>query len=258
MTVQTITSRDNPLVKQVCALADSRRAREEAGAFVCEGPVMLAEALRSGAHILRVFCLPELLPDLPSLTCPVHPVSVPVLKKISDVPSPQGMVFLCALPPPPPLSGTRLLALDELRDPGNLGTILRTADAFGADGVALLGDCADPFSPKVVRATMGSLFRIPLWHCDMETLKRAIHVPLYAAVLDSNSQPVAALSLSRACIVVGNEAHGISPAVRALCDGAVNIPIRGAESLNAAVAAAIFLYEMSRGRTAMSVGTNEA
>jgi len=246
MLAQTITSRDNPLVKQVSALQSSRRAREEAGAFVCEGPTMLSEALRSGASVLRIFCLPELLPTLPPLSCPVYSVTAAVLQKMSDVSSPQGIVFLCALPEQTPLSGAQLLALDELRDPGNLGTILRTADAFGANGVVLLGDCVDPFSPKVVRATMGSLFRVPLWRCDIETLKKQARVPLYAAVLDSGSRPLSQLSLSRACVIIGNEAHGVSETVRAFCDGAVNIPIRGAESLNAAVAAAIFLYEMAR------------
>lgn len=246
MLAQAITSRDNTLVKQAAALLGGRRAREEAGAFVCEGPVMLQEALRSGTDILRVFCLSELLDTLPELSCPVHPVSPAVLKKLSDVSSPQGIVFLCALPQESPMKGSCFLALDELRDPGNLGTVLRTADAFGADGVVLLGDCVDPFSPKVVRATMGSLFRVPLWHCDAQTLKQRADVPLYAAVLDAESRPVSEISLSRVCVVIGNEAHGVSPEVRALCDGAVNIPIRGAESLNAAVAAAIFLYEMGR------------
>lgn len=246
MLAQAITSRENQLVKQAASLLGGRRAREEAGAFVCEGPVMLSEARRSGARILRVFCLEELVSSLPELSCPVHPVNDSVMKKLSDVSSPQGIVFLCALPEERPLSGTRFLALDELRDPGNLGTILRTADAFGADGILLLGDCADPYSPKVARATMGSLFRVPLYRCGMEEFRRQVHVPCYTAVLDADSRPVSEVSLSRACVVIGNEAHGVSSAVRAQCDGAVNIPIRGAESLNAAVAAAIFLYEMAR------------
>lgn len=246
MQAQTITSRDNPLVKQVSALQGSRREREKTGAFVCEGPTMLSEALRSNVSVQRVFCLPELLSSLPPLSCPVHSVTAAVLQKMSDVPSPQGIVFICSLPEETPLSGTQLLALDELRDPGNLGTILRTADAFGTSGVALLGDCADPYSPKVVRATMGSLFRVPLWRCDIQTLKKRAGVPLYAAVLDGSSRPISQLSLSRACVIIGNEAHGVSEMVRTFCDGSVNIPIRGAESLNAAVAAAIFLYEMAR------------
>ena len=245
MEAQTITSRDNGLVKDAAALLASPAARRAAGAFLCEGPVLLGEALRSGARVLRAFCLPELLPGLPPLSCPVHPVSLPVLKKLSDVPSPQGLAFVCALPEQQDLAPGPLLALDEVRDPGNLGTILRTADAFGA-GVLLLGDCADPYAPKVVRATMGSLFRTPLRRCGPEELRTLAAGPVLAAVLDGDSRPIGEVSLKNACVVIGNEAHGVSAAVRRACDGAVSIPIRGAESLNAAVAAAIFLYEMAR------------
>jgi len=247
MTALRLTSRDNPLVREAAGLLSSPAARREAGAFLCEGPVLLAEALRSGARVRRVFCREALLPALPPLDCPVHPVSEPVLKKLSDVPAPQGLVFVCALPEPRDFPPGPLLALDEVRDPGNLGTIIRTADAFGAAGVALLGDCADPFAPKVVRATMGSLFRVPLRRCTAGEL-RARPGPLLAAVLDGDSRPIGGVPLRDACVVIGNEAHGVSPAVRACCGGAVNIPIRGAESLNAAVAASIFLYEMARQR----------
>ena len=246
----TITSRDNPQVKSVCALSVSGKKRRETGLFVCEGFTLLDEALRSGLAPRQVFCLEGQEGRLPPLECPVTAVSGPVLQKLSDVPAPQGVVFTLPLPKAPEaLSGTRFLALDELRDPGNLGTVLRTADAFGLDGVILLGDCADPYSPKAVRSAMGSLFRVVLHHMDPQELGQAmkrLDLPLYAAALDTDSRPVTQTELHRACVVVGNEAHGVSAAVKRLCRGSVIIPNQNAESLNAGVAAGILMWEMSR------------
>lgn len=246
MIAEAITSRDNPLVRRTAALLTDASARREARAFIAEGPVMLGEALRSGVEILRVFARRELLPELPALECPVHPVSEPVLSKLSGVPAPQGVVFVCAMPRDAALTRGAVLALDELRDPGNMGTILRTAEAFGVRNVALLGRCVDPYAPKVVRAAMGSLFRVRPVSCTMAEVRAACPGPVLAAVLDGDSRPIGECSLRDACVVIGNEAHGVSPEVRAACDGGVHIPICGAESLNAAMAAGIFLYEMAR------------
>lgn len=246
----TITSRDNPQIKAVCALSASGKRRREEELFVCEGFTLLDEALRSGLAPRQVFCVQGQEKRLPPLVCPVALVTGQVLQKLSDVPAPQGVVFTLPIPKEPEtLCGTRFLALDDLRDPGNLGTILRTADAFGLDGVILLGDCADPYSPKVVRAAMGSLFRAKLFHRSPQTLREAMErldLPLYAAALDADSRPVTGLDLHRACVVVGNEAHGVSAAVKDLCRGSVIIPIQSAESLNAGVAAGILMWEMSR------------
>ena len=246
----TITSRDNPQVKSVCALSASGKKRREAGLFVCEGFTLLDEALRSGRMPRQVFCLQGQENRLPPLDCPVIPVTEPVLQKLSDVPAPQGVVFTLPIPEVSGIvGGTRFLALDELRDPGNLGTVLRTADAFGIDGVILLGDCADPYSPKVVRSAMGSLFRVRLFRLSAQQLRetmKKLDLPLYAAALDEGSRSVTGVDLHRSCVVVGNEAHGVSAAVKNLCRGSVIIPIQSAESLNAGVAAGIIMWEMSR------------
>lgn len=245
-----ITSRDNPQVKEICGLLASGKKRREAGEYVCEGFTLLEEALRSGLAPQRVFCLEGMEDRLPRLECPVITVNRSVLEKLSDVPAPQGVVFTLPLPRTDALPrGSRFLALDELRDPGNLGTILRTADAFGLDGVVLLGDCADPFAPKTVRSAMGSLFRARFCRRTGETLAeemRSRGIPLYAAALGRDSRPVTGLDLHRACVVVGNEAHGVSQKVLELCDGSIIIPIQSAESLNAAVAAGILMWEMRR------------
>ena len=247
----TITSRDNPQIKQVRALLSGSRARREAGLFVCEGFTPLGEALRRGCTPRAIFCLEGEEHRLPPLTCPTCLVTRPVLEKLSDVPAPQGVVFTLPLPPLEEAlpEGERFLALDQLRDPGNVGTVLRTADAFGLDGVILLGDCADPFSPKVVRSAMGSLFRARLCRMSGEALRAQLAgrgIPLCAAALGEDSIPVTGVDLHRACVVVGNEAHGVSPEVLALCDKRIIIPIQSAESLNAGVAAGILMWEMRR------------
>lgn len=246
----TITSRENPQIKQICGLMSAAKKRRKEGLFVCEGFTLLEEALRRGLQPSAVYCLDSEAHRLPKLSCPCALVNRSVLEKISDVPAPQGVVFTLPLPQPESrLSGSRFLALDSLRDPGNMGTILRTADAFGLDGVILLGDCVDVYSPKVVRAAMGSLFSTRLYAMTAQQLKEQLdgmEIPLYAATLADDSRPVTQLDLKRSCVIIGNEAHGVSPETVACCTGSVIVPIQSAESLNAGVAAGILMWEMRR------------
>lgn len=250
--VKTITSRENPTIKQVAKLVASRAQRKKENLFVCEGFVLLEEALRSGLAIQQVFCLEDRLERLPQgLSCDVFAVPAGVLQRISDVEQPQGVVFTCTVPTGvAAVCGSRFLALDNLRDPGNLGTILRTAEAFGLDGVILLGDCVDLWSPKTLRAAMGSAFRVPVYRMESAAALQAqlapLDVPMYAAALHRDSRSITQVSLQRACVVIGNEAHGVSDETLAACDGSLIIPIHTAESLNAAVAASVFAWEMSR------------
>lgn len=250
--VKTITSRENPTIKQVAKLVSSRAQRKKENTFVCEGFVLLEEALRSGLDIRQVFCLEDRLDRLPQdLSCDVFAVPSGVLQRISDVEQPQGVVFTCAVPGrTAALCGSRFLALDNLRDPGNLGTILRTAEAFGLDGVILLGDCVDLWSPKTLRSAMGSAFRVPVYRmasaAALREMLALLQVPLYAAALDGSSRSVVHADLRKACVVIGNEAHGVSSETLDACDGSLIIPIRTAESLNAAVAASVFAWEMAR------------
>lgn len=246
----TITSRENPQIKQVCGLTSSSKKRRKEGLFVCEGFTLLEEALRRGLQPRAVYCLESQAHRLPKLDCPCALVNQSVLEKLSDVPAPQGVVFTLPLPEyGKTLSGSRFLALDSLRDPGNMGTILRTADAFGLDGVILLGDCVDVYSPKVVRSAMGSLFSTKLYAMTARELREQLDglaIPLYAATLASDSCPVTQLDLKSSCVIIGNEAHGVSAETVACCTGSVIVPIQSAESLNAGVAAGILMWEMRR------------
>ena len=144
----------------------------------------------------------------------------------------------------------RLMVLEGLQDPGNLGTIIRTADAFALDGMILCEGCVDPTSPKVVRATMGAAFRMPIAAAPLEQTVAFLHeqnMPLYAAALSESSVPLTRVDLTRAAVMIGNEGRGITKKAAALCTQQIIIPMDGrAESLNASVAASIIMYEMSR------------
>ena len=142
------------------------------------------------------------------------------------------------------------MVLDGVQDPGNLGTVWRTADAFGADGLVLVHSCADPWSPKTVRATMGACFRLPVWEADLHALQARLDeggVPLYATALREDTEDLRAQDLRRCAVVIGSEGRGVSEETLALCGKTLKIPMRTrCESLNAAVAAAVVLWEMAR------------
>ena len=228
-------------------------ARRAAGEFVCDGPKLLAEALKWGAAVTTVVA--EEGTSLPELPSAVRRVEVPadLLRSLSTTETPQGVLFLCRTPDlalPERLTGGRYMVLDGVQDPGNLGTVWRTADAFGADGLVLVHSCADPWSPKTVRATMGACFRLPVWEADLHALQARLDeggVPLYATALREDTEDLRAQDLRRCAVVIGSEGRGVSEETLALCGKTLKIPMRTrCESLNAAVAAAVVLWEMAR------------
>lgn len=249
--MNVLTSRQNPLCAHLRKLAASRRYREESGEYLADGRKLWEEAVRWQAPIRRLVTTPEVTVDVPAGV--EHTVVAPELMAyLSPMESPQGFLFTVALPEKAGLDlpGQRFLVLDGLQDPGNVGAIWRTADALGADGLLLVDHCADPYGPKTVRATMGACFRLACRETTLEELAAFLaqrDIPLYAAALEEGGAEVREVELSRAAVVIGNEGHGVSPEVRGLCRGTVSIPMRArCESLNAAVAAAIFLWEMGR------------
>ena len=171
--METITSRTNPL---------------------CTHLRKLEEALAYGGSLQTVVCTEQAA--LPFVPAGVRLVAVPgdVMKSISPAQTPQGVLCVCKMPEsalPERLTGRRYVVLDGVQDPGNVGTILRTADAFGADGVFLVNGCADLYNPKTVRATMGAIFRCPAWSCGLEeVLELLVGIPLYGAALRSDTTDV--------------------------------------------------------------------
>lgn len=252
--MEKITSRKNPLLTKIRKLAaGGSRDRRETGEYLGDGTKLLEEALKWGAPLTAVVVSEGL--ELPPLPDQVRSVQVPrdVMETISPMKSPQGALFLAKLPdtaPPERLEGGRYLVLDGVQDPGNVGTIWRTADALGADGVLLVGSCADPYSPKTVRATMGACFRLPVYETDVDGLCALLErsrLPLSATALRDDTVSLEKAQLSRGAVVIGSEGRGVSPQLLARCGQTIKIPMRErCESLNAAAAAAIVLWEMAR------------
>ncbi len=255
MSREKITSRANPLVTRVKKLNSKRAARRNEGVFCAEGPKLLREALRWGMEIDTVICVEDMI--LPELPENVRVVEVPehLLTAMSDTESPQGIIFLCKAgisELPDTLTGARFLILDGVQDPGNVGTIWRTADAFGLDGLILCGNCADPWGPKTVRATMGAAFRLPVYETTLDLAAARMEqlgIPLYATALREDTEDIRNISLENAAVIIGSEGRGVSDRALELCSATVRIPmVPRCESLNAAVAASVVLWEMARDR----------
>ena len=248
--MERITSRQNPLMAHIRKLSASRAYREKTEEYLGDGVKLLEEAAKWGAALTAVVCTEGTA--LPSLPKGVRLVEVPeeLMTYISPMEAPQGALFLAKRPdlrPPDRLDGRRYLALEGVQDPGNVGTILRTADAFEADGLFLLEGCADLYNPKTVRASMGAVFRRPVWRCALEELTELLHaqgLPLYGAALRSDTLDVRQADLKRAAVLVGSEGRGLSQAALDACTATVKIPMSPrCESLNAAAAAAVLLWE---------------
>lgn len=253
MSVETITSRQNPLMTHLRKLASSRSYRKKSGEYLCDGTKLLAEALKWGAEVkTAVFSEGVDIPPLPDGVRAVR-VSEELMRSVSPMETPQGALFTVALPEvqlPETLSGKHYLVLDGVQDPGNVGTILRTADAFDCDGVFLVNACADPYSPKTARATMGAVFRRDVYQCTADELCALLqksNLPLYGTALRNDTVSLRDAELSRAAVAIGSEGHGLSAEILSKCEKTIKIPMSPrCESLNAAVAASVVLWEMYR------------
>jgi len=251
--MDTITTTTNPTVKLLRALSESKGRREQ-GAFLVEGAVMIDEALSGG--LTPLFALSEvetpLLDRLKKAGAEVKLCARHVLESACDTKTPQGICASFRLPAEVtmPKDAKYLLAIDGVQDPGNMGTILRTADAAGFQGAFLSGICADVYSPKVQRSAMGSGFRVPTLRTEL---------PEKLAEMQKNGYKVVVSALDglplyenekyaygeKLILVIGNEAKGVTKQVQSMADIRLKIPMRGkAESLNAAVAAGILMYEL--------------
>ncbi len=262
-----ITSRQNQLARRAAALAKSAESRRREGLFLCEGARLCQDAALSDISIQACFFTEQALEKYRDYLEPVllsckekYLVSDSVASLLSSTKTPQGVFCLCGFP------GTlrtgavgfapqeSCLVLENLQDPGNLGTVLRTAEALGVRRIFLLGDCCDPLSPKVLRASMGAVFRAGLsLEPSGEKLKQLLErygYRLHAAVPDSSAKRVTEIDFSRGlhAVFIGNEGNGLTVEAVGLCHDRVTIPMDGrAESLNASAAATILLWEMCRG-----------
>ena len=249
--MERITSLKNPRVLQWRSLKD-RKGRKETGCFLVEGRKMVAEALTSGFPVEAVLLDESRTDDLTlPENCPLYALPAHVLAAVCDTKTPQGVAAVVRVTAPG-RPGRRIVALDGVQDPGNVGTIIRTADAAGFDGVLLSGQCADVYSPKVLRATMGSVFRMNLRVTDdlpgvLSDLRTADYAVLSSQLDGAPFGEIAPTIAAPFALVIGSEGNGVSEPVRQLATHRVALPMRGgAESLNAAVAAGIMMYGLMR------------
>ena len=256
MSADIIASRANELVKRTRALSEAK-TRRETGLHFIEGDKLVREALSSGMALMDVFfeegASDGLPPDLPAETR-LHAVTRPVMEALCESKTPQRMcasVQSPALTPPARYPDGLVVVLDAVQDPGNVGTILRTADALGAAAVLLGAGTADAFSGKTLRAAMGSTYHLPLYAGDAAAALAQLNAQGFCCVCGhlagSGTLPAPG---KRAALVIGNEGNGVSDELAGMADVNIKIPMAGhLESLNASVAAGILMYEAQRCKT---------
>jgi TrmH family RNA methyltransferase len=259
----SITSASNPLIKMLRGL-DRKRNRSETGLFLAEGTRLVLQGFNNGWKADALVCatsmidrpiVADLIERAQMLNTKVVDVPDRVMEQITRKDNPGAVVAAFRqqhrkLADLPALEQGIWLALYEIRDPGNLGTILRTADCAGLAGVVLIGTCCDPYSVEAVRASMGSVFDIDFASSDFDTFnswRRDARLHMVAASVNGTVRHDLARYTNKAVIIMGNEQAGLPPDVEAACDTLALIPMRGgADSLNLAQATAIMSYEAWR------------
>lgn len=244
---ERITARKNPLLQQVRRLLNSRKEREQSGLFVADGTKLLEEAVRWWPGLETVILTDGVQVQLPDHVRVVY-VPEDVMASISPMESPQGALFVCRLPAKEKFKAVPgMLLLDGIQDPGNVGTILRTADALDVP-VVLLEGCADPYSHKVVRSSMGAVFRTPVQRTTWAQAQQACEsagIPVAVTALSDRAEDIRNAALQAMAVVIGSEGRGVRAEIMESAQKELIIPMNSrCESLNAAIAAAIVMWQM--------------
>jgi TrmH family RNA methyltransferase len=258
-----ISSSSNPQIKNIIQLQKKSKARAEQSAFVIEGIKMFEES-KDGGYLIKAYVAEsfyaEKLTENPDYFTgfPYEIVTDGVLKETSDTLTPQGIMAIVKKPVYDlktiiTAADANLVLLEDIRDPGNLGTILRTAEGAGVTGIILSKSSVDMYNPKVIRSTMGAIYRMPFVYAEdfkeTLTLIKNNNISIYAAHLDAGFFYDEVNYLEKCAILIGNEANGLSNEIAGMSDQYIKIPMTGkVESLNAAIAAAILMYEVYRQR----------
>lgn len=249
--MEIITSRKNAFIVHLRALGSDIQYRRAEGQFLCDGVKTLNEALQFGAQVVSVLWKSE-AQEIPGLICEKQYIAP---AELFDYASPQknspGPLFCVRIPAED--TDRRIgnaIILENVQDPGNVGTVIRTANAFDIDAVILTGACADLYNPKTVRATMGAVFRQRVMQMELASLPRFLAesgLSLYGAALSEKAEDIRAIDLNNAAVAIGSEGSGLTDEFKTLCKGELIIPMNPkSESLNAAVAASVVMWEMYR------------
>ena len=256
-----IKSKDNSVVKQIAKLNKSSKFRRESKLFIAEGLRIVNDAIENSVDIdflvlseSAVNKYSDFYKQITDMGYKHYIFSDDLFMKVTDTKTPQGVLGAIKLLDKNALFGTikgdeKFVALENIQDPGNMGTSFRTAEAIGINGIIMTKDCCDIYSPKVVRSTMGAIFRMPF--IIVESINDFIcnnKINSYAAVVDSSATKIVDVSFTKPCVcVIGNEGNGLTMETINSCTESVTIPMIGrAESLNASVAASIFMWEMMK------------
>ncbi len=247
--VEHITSRKNRIIAHLKDLSQDGAYRRKTGEFICDGEKTVKEAMNFGAEVTCILWANEaafeVSESIAQYSCPPD-----LMQYASPLKNSAGPVFSVKIPRIS-LDGEKVstaIVLENVQDPGNVGTVIRTADAMGTDIVILVGDCADLYNPKTVRATMGGIFRQKVLETDIDGLKDYVNrngLKLYGAALSENAEDIRNIDLKGTAVAIGSEGRGLTRELLKLCRAQTIIPMRpDCESLNAAVAASIVMWEM--------------
>ena len=262
----TVTSKDNQWVKEWRRLNDSAKYRRETGLFAIEGARLCGDAVRSRVELKAVLYTASALAvygnvveALLAAADTAVEISPELSRQMSDTINPQGVFCIAKM-----LDNSLIIdkiniignygALEDVQDPGNMGTVIRTAEALGIDGILLSDGCCDAYNPKVLRASMGGVFRMPLMRVgDMAQTVVTLQekgLTAFACVVDADATPITEAGMGKGAVaLIGNEGNGLRADTVAVCKHRVTIPMAGrAESLNASMAAGIILWEMCRNK----------
>ena len=235
--IAKIESRQNQKIKDLMKLSLPKISKEQQ-LFKIEGFHALETAMKSGL-LLSVFTTEE----IPNLSVPQYLVSKDIMESISSVKSPQGVICVCSYIEEKPIKSDKILLLDNVSDPGNLGTLLRTALAFGYKDVILKGGCSK-YNEKVLQSTQGAIFNLNI--VDFEDEEQLDGYEIIATEIKGSIELSKVGKVGKHVLVLGNEAHGVSKFLLEIADKRVRIDIDEIESLNVAVAGAIAMYELSK------------
>ncbi len=253
-----ISSKDNPLIKFVSGLQSSSKLRREHGLFVLEGLRICSDAFENNIKFDKLIVTKEALEkhtdkieNFVSISQNCYILRDDLFKKISDTNTPQGIIAVAKTPEINNIISVngRYIALENIADPSNLGAIARTAEALGISGIIVSLNGCDPYSPKSLRASMGTLLRIPIYITDniIDFIKKN-SLRSFACVVDSDAKSILNIDFNDGdVLLIGNEANGLTANAKAESDFLTTIPMNGkAESLNAAAAASIAMWEMMK------------
>jgi len=247
--IKRLSSRKNPVITHLRRLGADRAYRLSTGEFLCDGEKLLREALAWNAEITTVLWSGE--PRIPAECEEVYQADRGLLDYVSPLKSAASVLFSVRMKQWSKRDAPgRTLVLETIQDPGNLGTILRTANALGIDTVILTGECADVYNAKTIRAGMGAVFRQRFLTMDLKAMKQYLDsfgLRLCGAALTESSTDIRRIDLRSTAVAIGSEGRGLSENFLNLCEEKLIIPMRPAcESLNAAVAAAIVMWELTK------------